>query len=103
MEGSDGISLISKLKGAAPDALIPPTAGGASNVTLTKQLRAAGVKLPYGNLAVDEGTAKSMGTDAEGIFLSASYVTRIDSAANNPFLSAMQKKFGADLKTPNDL
>ena len=72
-------------------------------MTLTKQLRAAGVALPYGNLAVDEGTAKSMGADAEGIYLSASYVTGIDSAANKSFLAAMQKKFGADLKTPNDL
>src|SRR6267154_3672135 len=103
MDGSDWTSIISKLKSAAPDALITSTAGGAPNVTLTKQLRAAGVALPYGNLAVDEGTAKGMGTDAEGIFLSASYVTGIDSAANKTFLSAMQKKFGADLKTPNDL
>jgi urea transport system substrate-binding protein len=103
MDGSDWTPIISKLKSAAPDALITSTAGGAPNVTLTKQLRAAGVKLPYGNLAVDEGTAKSMGTDAEGIFLSASYVTGIDSAANKTFLADMAKKFGADLKTPNDL
>jgi branched-chain amino acid transport system substrate-binding protein len=38
-----------------------------------------------------------MGTDAEGIYLSASYVTGIDSAANKSFLAAMQKKFGAEL------
>ena len=103
MDGSDWTAIISKLKSAAPDALITSTAGGAPNVTLTKQLRAAGIALPYGNLAVDEGTAKGMGTDAEGIYLSASYVTGIDSAANKTFLAAMQKKFGADLKTPNDL
>jgi urea transport system substrate-binding protein len=103
MDGSDWTSIISKLKSAAPDALITSTAGGAPNVTLTKQLRAAGVKLPYGNLAVDEGTAKAMGTDADGIYLSASYVTGIDSAANKTFLADMAKKFGADLKTPNDL
>jgi branched-chain amino acid transport system substrate-binding protein len=72
-------------------------------VTLTKQLRAAGVKIPYGNLAVDEGTAKSMGADATGIFISGSYVTNIDSAANHTFLTAMQKRFGKDLKTPNDM
>jgi branched-chain amino acid transport system substrate-binding protein len=103
MDGSDWTPIISKLKSAAPDALITSTAGGAPNVTLTKQLRAAGIALPYGNLAVDEGTAKSMGTDAEGIYLSASYVTGIDSGANKTFLAAMQKKFGAELKTPNDL
>lgn len=103
MDGSDWTPIVSKLKSAAPDALITSTAGGAPNVTLTKQLRAAGVKLPYGNLAVDEGTAKSMGTDAEGIYLSASYVTGIETAANKNFLAAMAKKFGAELKTPNDL
>jgi len=103
MDGTDWTPIISKLKGAAPDALITSTAGGAPNVTLTKQLRAAGVTLPYGNLAVDEGTAKSMGTDAEGIYLSASYVTGIDSPANKAFLDSMQKKFAAGLKTPNDL
>ena len=103
MDGSDWTSVISKLKTAHPDAIITSTAGGAPNVTLTKQMRAAGVTLPYANLAVDEGTAKSMGADATGIYLSASYVTGIDTDANKTFLAAMQKKFGADLKTPNDL
>lgn len=103
MDGSDWTSIISKLKSAAPDAVITSTAGGAPNVTLTKQLRAAGVTLPYGNLAVDEGTAKSMGADAADIFISASYLTGIDNAANKKFLAAMKTKFGNDLKTPNDL
>ena len=103
MDGSDWTSIISKLQAAKPDAIITSTAGGAPNVTLTKQLRAAGVKIPYGNLAVDEGTAKSMGADAEGIYISGSYFTNIDTPANKKFLAAMQKKFGADLKTPNDL
>src|SRR5712675_2960644 len=103
MDGSDWTPIISKLKASGADAIITSTAGGAPNVTLTKQLRAAGVSLPYGNLAVDEGTAKSMGGDATGIYISASYVTGIDSAANKTFLAAMSKKFGADLKTPNDL
>lgn len=103
MDGSDWTAIISKLKAANPDALITSTAGGAPNVTLTKQLRAAGVNIPYGNLAVDEGTAKSMGADASGIFIAASYITGIDSPENKNFLAAMEKKFGADLKTPNDL
>jgi urea transport system substrate-binding protein len=103
MDCSDWTPIISKLKASGADAIITSTAGGAPNVTLTKQLRAAGVSLPYGNLAVDEGTAKSMGADAAGIYISASYVTGIDSPANKKFLAAMSKKFGADLKTPNDL
>ena len=43
MDGSDWTAIICKLKSAKPDALITSTAGGAPNVTLTKQLRAAGV------------------------------------------------------------
>ncbi|MCF3931902.1 substrate-binding protein [Acuticoccus sp. M5D2P5] len=103
MDGSDWTAIISKLKAANPDALITSTAGGAPNVTLTKQLRAAGVSIPYGNLAVDEGTAKSMGADANGIFIAASYVTGIDSEENKTFLDAMKAKFDGDLNTPNDL
>lgn len=103
MDGSDWTSIISQLRASGADALITSTAGGAPNVTLTKQLRAAGVSLPYGNLAVDEGTAGSMGADAEGIFIAGSYVTTIDSPENKAFLEAMEAKFGADLRTPNDL
>jgi urea transport system substrate-binding protein len=103
MDGSDWTSILSKLRSSGADALVTSTAGGAPNVTLTKQLRAAGITLPYGNLAVDEGTAKSMGADAEGIFISASYVTSIDTPANKKFLADMKAKFGDQLKTPNDL
>ena len=103
MDGSDWTAIISKLKSANPDALITSTAGGAPNVTLTKQLKAAGVDIPYGNLAVDEGTAKNMGGDAAGIYISASYITGIDSPENKAFLANMEKHFGDKLKTPNDL
>ncbi len=103
MDGSDWTAIISNLKSSGADALITSTAGGAPNVTLTKQLRGAGVDLPYGNLAVDEGTAKTMGADATGIFISASYVTGIDSPENKAFLEAMKAKFGEELRTPNDL
>ncbi|MEO0625179.1 MAG: substrate-binding protein [Pseudomonadota bacterium] len=103
MDGSDWTAIISQLKASGADALITSTAGGAPNVTLTKQLRAAGVDLPYGNLAVDEGTAKSMGGDATGIYIAASYVTGIDSADNKAFLEGMAAMFGDDLITPNDL
>ncbi len=103
MDGTDWTAIISKLKAAKPDALITSTAGGAPNVTLTKQLRAAGVDIPYGNLAVDEGTARNMGADAAGIYISASYISGIDSAENKNFLKAMKAKFGDDMKTPNDL
>lgn len=103
MDGTDWTAIISKLKSSGADALITSTAGGAPNVTLTKQLRAAGVDIPYGNLAVDEGTARNMGTDAAGIYISASYITGIRSPENQRFLEAMEKHFGDELKTPNDL
>ncbi|MBJ3777031.1 substrate-binding protein [Acuticoccus mangrovi] len=103
MDGTDWTAIISQLKSSGADALITSTAGGAPNVTLTKQLRGAGVTIPYANLAVDEGTAKSMGADAEGILISASYITGIDSDENKSFLKAMNDKFGGDLRTPNDL
>ena len=103
MDGTDWTPIISKIRAAGADAIITSTAGGAPNVTLTKQLRAAGINIPYGNLAVDEGTAKGMGADATGIYISASYVTGIESPENKAFLAAMAKKFGANLKTPNDL
>lgn len=103
MDATDWTAIISKMRAANPDAVIMSTAGGAPNVTLQKQYKAAGMKALVGNLSVDEGTAKSMGADAEGIFISASYLTNIESPANKAFLAAMQKKFGGDLKTPNDL
>lgn len=103
MDGTDWTTIISELKAAEPDALITSTAGGAPNVTLTKQLRAAGVDIPYGNLAVDEGTARNMGADASGIYISASYITGINSEANKDFLAAMEEHFGSDMETPNDL
>lgn len=103
MEGTDWTAIISNLKSSGADAVITSTAGGSPNVTLTKQLRGAGVTIPYGNLAVDEGTARSMGADAADIYISASYVTSIDSPANKSFLDAMQGKFGSELRTPNEL
>src|SRR5271154_812251 len=69
MDGADWTPILSKLKDAKPDAIITSTAGGAPNVTLTKQMRAAGINSPE----------------------------------NKKFLDAASKKFGADLKTPNDL
>jgi urea transport system substrate-binding protein len=103
MDASDWTAIISKVRQANPDALILATAGGAPNVTLTKQYKAAGITALIGNIGVDEGTAKSMGTDAEGVFISASYVSSLDTPANQKFLAAMKAKFGEGLKTPNDL
>lgn len=103
MDGSDWTAILSNLRSAGADAVITSTAGGTPNVTLTKQLRASGISIPYANLAVDEGTAKAMGADAAGILISASYLTAIDTPENQDFMAALQKKFGAEMRTPNDL
>lgn len=103
IDGSDWTSVVSKIRSVKPDALISATAGGAPNVSLAKQLKGAGLTLPYGNLAIDEGTAKTMGDVADGMYMSASYLTSIETPENQKFMDAMKKKFGADLKTPNEL
>ena len=103
MDGSDWTAVVSKLKDSGAQAVITSTAGGAPNVTLTKQMRGAGIVLPYGNLAMDEGTAVTMGADAAGIYISSSYVTSIPSPENTAFKEALAAKFGADMRTPNDL
>lgn len=103
MDASDWTPVLSKLRADHPDALITSTAGGAPNVTLTKQLRAAGINVLFGNLGVDEGTAKAIGPDAAGVYISQSYLTTIDDAQNKAFKAGLEKMFGADMKTPNDL
>ena len=94
MDATDWTAIISKMRSANPDAVIFSTAGGAPNVTLQKQYKAAGMKAPVGNLSVDEGTAKTMAADADGVFISASFLTNIDTPANQKFMSAMKAKFG---------
>ncbi len=103
MDAGDWTAIISKVRAANPDALILSTAGGVPNVTLTKQYKAAGITALVGNLGVDEGTAKTMGQDATGIYISGSYYTSVDTPANKTFLDAMRAKFGSALLTPNDL
>lgn len=103
IDGTEWTPVISKIRSAKPDALISATAGGAPNVALAKQLKGSGLNMPYGNLAIDEGTAKSMGDVATGIYMSASYLTSIDTPENKKFVKAVSTKFGADAKTPNEL
>ena len=103
IDGTDWTPILSKIRSAHPDALISATAGGAPNVALAKQLKGSGLTLPYGNLAIDEGTAKSMGDVATGIYMSGSYLTSINTPENKKFLKAMDRQFGKDVKTPNEL
>ena len=83
--------------------MITATAGGAQNATLAKQLRASGIQVLYGSLGMDEGTAKSIGDDAAGVYLSASYLTSLDNPRNKAFVAGLEKMFGGEMKPPNDL
>ena len=103
INATDWTTVITQMRRSQPDAVIMSTAGGAPNVTLQRQYKAAGMEALVGNLSVDELTAQAMGEDAEGIYISASYLTNIDTERNKAFLSRMKEKFGEDYRTPNDL
>ncbi|HEX7686682.1 MAG TPA: substrate-binding protein [Burkholderiaceae bacterium] len=100
---TDWSTIVARIRAAKPDALISATAGGAPNVALAKQLDSAGLHLPYGNLAIDESTARTMGDRATGMLMSASYLTSIDSTENHDFLAHMLIRFGDKLLAPNEL
>jgi branched-chain amino acid transport system substrate-binding protein len=103
MDATDWTAIVSKIRAANPDAILTSTAAGAPNVTFTKQLRSAGINAKYGNYALDEGTAKTLGPDAEGIYLGGTYYTGIQSDKNAQFLKALKDKFGTKAETPNEL
>jgi len=103
MDASDWTAIVSKIRATNPDAILTSTAAGAPNVTFTKQLRAAGIAAHYGNFALDEGTAKTLGPDAEGIYLAGTYYTGIQSNRNTQFMKALKDKFGDKAETPNEL
>lgn len=103
IDATDWTAIVSKIRAANPDVILTSTTAGAPNVTFTKQLRAAGITANYGNFALDEGTAKTLGPDAEGIYLGGSYYTSIDTEQNKAFLGALNAKFGDKTETPNEL
>nr|WP_085462666.1 substrate-binding protein [Mesorhizobium australicum] len=103
IDASDWTATVSKIREANPDVIITSTAAGAPNVTFTKQLRAAGITANYGSYALDEGTAKTLGSDGEGIYLGGTYYTGINSEKNAQFLKALNDKFGAETKTSSEL
>lgn len=103
LDQGDWSAVIAKIRAARADALISATAGGEPNVALARQLRAADLKIPIGNLSIDESTARDMGAGAAGQLLSASYLASIDTPQNKAFRMRMLVRFGAELKPPNEL
>jgi branched-chain amino acid transport system substrate-binding protein len=103
VDSPDWSSIISKIQAANPGGVVTATAGGAPNVSLLKQYKAAGLTAPILSLSLDEGTAKSIGADAAGVYLSSDYFTSLPNPENVAFLAAMQAKFGSTLDVPNYL
>lgn len=103
LQQSDWTAIISKIRAANPDGLMYATSGGGPNIDFMKQFKAAGLTIPVGSLSIDELTAQAGGNAAEGVYYTGDYFTGIDNAENRQFLAAMEKKFGANLKTPNSL
>ena len=66
MNGTDWTAIISNLKSSGADAIITSTAGGAPNVTLTKQMRQAGVTIPYGEPRARRGHREEHGRRCRG-------------------------------------
>jgi ABC-type branched-subunit amino acid transport system substrate-binding protein len=103
MDQGDWSTVIAKIRASRADALISATAGGEPNLELARQMRAADLKIPFGNLSIDEGTARDLGAGAAWQLLSASYFASIDSPENKAFRLRMLVRFGAELKPPNEL
>jgi urea transport system substrate-binding protein len=103
VDAADWAPILSKIRSANPSAVVTATAGGAPNVSLLKQYRDAGLTAPVISLSLDEGTAKTIGSAAEGVILTSDYFTSLETAENKAFLTAMKAKFGDKMETPNFL
>src|SRR5260370_34971749 len=57
LQQSDWTAIISKIRAANRDGIRYATPGGGPNNDFMKQLKAAGLKMPVGSLAIDELTA----------------------------------------------
>lgn len=97
--GTDFSGVIAKIQQAKP-AIIINTLNGDSNVAFFKQMQAAGMspaKIPVMSFSIGEQEAKAMGTAlVEGSYASWNYFQSLKLPANEKFIAAYRKKFGAD-------
>lgn len=97
--GTDFSGVIGKIQQAKP-AIIINTLNGDSNVAFFKQMQAAGLSpktLPVMSFSIGEQEAKAMGTAlVEGSYAAWNYFQSLPADANAKFITAYQKKFGAD-------
>jgi len=101
MDGSDWTPILSKLRSSGADALVTSTAGGAPNVTLTKQLRAAIRELrqavadgadPAAAADVLERLGKELRTPFEKESKISSYIFQTEDAKEGPKAFAEKRK-----------
>ena len=103
IDAADWTAIFGKVRNANPDAIATATAGGAPNVSFLKQWQASGLTQPIASLSIDEGTAKTIGAPAQGVYYPSNYFTALDGARNQAFLGALKKVFGDKVETPNFL
>jgi urea transport system substrate-binding protein len=102
MDLTDWTAVVGKVRNAAPDAIVMATAGGAPNISLTKQLRDAGIQALVANLGLDEATAGTMAGEATGHLVSSAYVSTLDTPENKAFNEGLRAKYGDETMTPSD-
>ena len=99
-------TVISKIKAAAPDAILN-TLNGDSNVAFFKQLKAAGITatdIPVMSFSVAEEEIKGIGPDnIEGHLAAWNYFMSMKSPENTKFVNAYQAKYGKDRVTDDPI
>jgi urea transport system substrate-binding protein len=93
--GTDFSAVIAKIQAGRPS-IIFNTLNGDSNVSFFKQMKAAGVKVPVMSFSIGEQEAQAMGPSlVKGSYAAWNYFESLPAAANQKFVAAYQKKFGA--------
>lgn len=103
IDSGDWTSVLQNIRSADPDVVVSILAGGTPSVTLSKQWKQSGMALPMFNLGIDEDTAKTIGSDAAGVFYPSMYFTGNESPQNQAFIQALDAKYGDSAHIPNQL
>ncbi len=103
---TDYATIISKIKAAKPDAIIN-TLNGDSNVAFFKQLKDAGISaadMPVMSFSIAEEEIKGIGAqNVAGHYVSWNYYQTTKTPANEKFVAAYKKAYGADRVTDDPI
>jgi len=99
-------TIVNKVKSAKPDAVFN-TLNGDSNVAFFKQLEGAGLpstKLPVVSVSIAEDEVRGIGADkVKGQIVAWNYYQTTPGAANEKFVAAYKKKYGAERVTDDPI